>query len=360
MRIIHIVSAISSTNFGIWNAAIFGSIYLKKTYNVDSELWICSRTKSDTLIPEIPFYFFKPNELSINGIRKWILNFPKDDILFVTHGAWLKPSIIGFLAKKAGYKWIYLSHGMLEPWAMKNDWLKKKIYFGLVERPMSKNADVIRAVSRPEENNLRRFYKNKITLVFNGVRLEQQNLAIKPINPIVYLFLARLHFKKGILPLVKAWKKVMDNNSFSKLIIVGPDEGELKKIAPYIDKNIEYLGPLFGEDKKRILEIAHYYLLPSFSEGFPSSVVEAMSFGAIPVISDGCNFPEVFEEKLGYKINPDQSSIENVLNTIQYMSFDYDLSRRNINYVKENLSEETIGDKLFCLFNDLLYCKDKL
>ena len=93
-----------------------------------------------------------------------------------------------------------------------------------------------------------------------------------------------------------------------KLIIVGPDEGELAKILPLISGNIEYKGPLFDSEKSEVLQKAHYYFLPSFSEGFPSSVVEAMSFGAIPVITQGCNFPEVFEQHLGYEISTDQES----------------------------------------------------
>lgn len=354
MRIVQIVSSITSINYGVWQAAIFGSTYLKETYNIDSELWICTSTKKDSIEPYIPYRYFEKREMKGAGLRKWLAQFNKEETIIITHGAWLKPTFIGYKAKQSGFKWVYLSHGMFEPWSMKNGWLKKKIYFALFEKRMCKKADVIRAVSIPEEQNLRKLFKSRIRLIYNGVKFIPYDPLEKLMDKKIFLFLARLHHKKGILPLVKAWSKSMKEYSQSELFIVGPDEGELSKINSLINGNIKYLGPLFGEEKKKMLQMAHYYVLPSFSEGFPSSVVEAMSFGAIPVISDGCNFPEVFDEQLGYKITTEEEVIGKVLRQISSTDYDIDLARRNITYVKLNLSENVIGDNLFSLYKEIL------
>lgn len=354
MRIVHIVSSINSTNFGVWNAAIFGSNYLKEIYNVESELWICTRTKKDSIVPEIPFLYFEDHQMTWKGTRKWLSQYKKSETIFVTHGAWLKPTVIGYRAKVRGFRWIYLSQGMLEPWALKNGWLKKKIYFYLFEKRMCSNADIIRAVSKPEKGNLQRLFNKKISLIYNGVKFRNQTLSDKPSEITIFLFLARLHHKKGIVPLVKAWSKSMKDNLRSRLIIVGPDEGELSIITPLLSGNIEYLGPLFGEAKKKMLEEAHYYVLPSFSEGFPSSVVEAMSFGAIPIISEGCNFPDVFEEHLGYEVTTDEENIAEVLRKVSNLPFDKNLSQRNILYVEQNLTEQIIGNQLHSLYKELI------
>lgn len=352
MVIIHIVSSINSTNFGIWNAAIFASKYLKLRWAVKSELWICSKSINDTISPGIPFNYFKKSQLSIRGINRWLSNFDRSDTIIVSHGAWLKPTFIGYLAKRKGYQWVYLSHGMFEPWALKVGKLKKKIYFLLLEKRMCIKADIIRAVSKPEENNLKTLIRSDITLIRNGVSLPDLVLPEKSADELIFLFLARLHYKKGIVPLVKAWQSVMGGLSNVKLFIVGPDEGELPKIAPYLTGNVSYLGPLFGEEKKNMLLRAHFYLLPSFSEGFPTSVVEAMSYGAIPVISEGCNFPEVFEEGLGFQITPEEESICRVLKELGSVGFSHDLSKRNIKYVEQYLSEPIIGEMLY-----EMYCK---
>lgn len=353
MRIVHVVSSISSINFGVWNAAVFGSMYLKETYGLESELWICTRTKNDTIEPDIPFMYFENFQMKGKGLKEWLLKYRKEDTIFVTHGTWLQPTFIGYSAKKEGFRWVYLSQGMFEPWALKNGWLKKKIYFTLFEKRMSQNADIIRAVSKPEEQNLQKLFNSKIVLIYNGVKFDPHSINEKPSGRIVYLFLGRLHHKKGILPLVKAWNKNMKEINDARLIIVGPDEGELNKIKPFFCDNIEYLGPVFGEEKKKILQEAHYYVLPTFSEGFPSSVVEAMSFGAIPIVSDGCNFPDIFDQKLGYRVTTEEESIGMVLRKVSTKPFDYELSRRNISFVENNLTEKIIGDQLFKLYKEL-------
>ncbi|MEJ0030745.1 MAG: glycosyltransferase [Bacteroidota bacterium] len=87
--------------------------------------------------------------------------------------------------------------------------------------------------------------------------------------------------------MVEAWHAINSQNNSVKLIIAGPDEGELKHIQHLIKGNVEYAGAVYGDGKKKLLNEASYYLLPSYSEGFPTSVLEAMSYGQIPLISSG-------------------------------------------------------------------------
>jgi glycosyltransferase involved in cell wall biosynthesis len=354
MHIIHIVSSLSSTNYGVWHAAISGSNYLQKKYNVHSELWICRRSVNDTIQPDIPYCYVDSVGMQGQELYRRINSYSRRDTIFITHGSWLRPTHIGYKAKKAGYKWIYTSHGMLEPWSLKIGWIKKKIYFNLIEKRMSLCADAIRAVSAPEQKNLIKLYGKEINLVYNGVKIPGLHEAKKNTDKKVFLFLARLHHKKGILPLVKAWNNGLKDNSLCELLIVGPDEGEAAKIKPYLGKNVQYLGPRFGDEKVELLKKAHFYVLPSFSEGFPSSVVEAMSYGCIPLISDGCNFPEVFQENLGYETGTDEVSIEHTLLKVAVKAFDIDLSRKNQVFVDNHLSEEIIGEHLFNLYKKVL------
>ena len=146
----------------------------------------------------------------------------------------------------------------------------------------------------------------------------------------------------------------MKDETKFKLLIAGPDEGELEKIEIHLGNTIEYVGALYGEEKIKLWEIAHYYVLPSFSEGFPTSVVEAMSFGAIPIISKGCNFPQVFELGLGYEVSPDGKTLENVLRILLNKPFDNALSLKNIEYIKNYLTVEIIGEKLFAFYRRII------
>ena len=92
---------------------------------------------------------------------------PQSSIL-VSHGNWGWATKTGYKMKRAGYKWIAVPHGMLEPWSLRQKWLKKKLYFHLSEYPKLKKADAIIAVGRPEFNNLKKYF-DKVYHIPNGI-----------------------------------------------------------------------------------------------------------------------------------------------------------------------------------------------
>lgn len=354
MKIVHIVSSIKRINFGVWNAAIFGSNYLLSEHGVTSELWVCGNLATEQVVPDIQYHFFHKEDLSLWGYKHWLSQYDPKETIIVTHGAWLQPTRLGYRAKWHKYYWIYVPHGMHEQYELVKGRFKKWIYFNMLERPMARKADAIRAVSETEKNNLVRQFNRKIHVVYNGIVLNETDIIEKPSGKLNFLFMARLQRKKGLVFLVKAWSKIMHDITNAQLLIAGPDEGELEKIKPFLKQNIIYLGPQFGDKKLELLRDAHYYVLPSYSEGFPTSVVEAMGYGAIPIISRGCNFPQVFAEGLGYEVKPDETSIIPVLELLRNKPFDKDLSSRNIRYVYENLTDRKIGEDLYRLYCNLL------
>lgn len=95
---------------------------------------------------------------------------------------------------------------------------------------------------------------------------------------IVYGFVGRLKKDKGIIELVKAFRKL--NISTKKLIIIGPDEDNLKKI--FMEKSIIYLG--YKSNPEYYLNMVDIFCLPSYREGFGSVIIEAAAMG-IPSIA---------------------------------------------------------------------------
>ncbi len=355
MKIINIVSSINKINYGVWHAATIGSHYMKTEHKVESELWICYQKNEVEIIPEIPYFFFKKEQKTIKGFNNWLSQFSNSETIIVTHGSWLMPTKLGYWAKKRGFSWVYLPQGMFEVLSTSKLAIKKRLYFHLFEKRWIKNATVVRAVSYPEEKNLIKLIPGiPLALIYNGVNGNSTNTFEKSDSLLNFLFLARLHSKKGIIHLVKAWAEAIDDSDNVLLSIVGPDEGELEKIKPYLRKTSVYLGPKFGSEKSKLLENSHYYILPSYSEGFPTSVLEAMSYGAIPIITKGCNFPDIITHKLGYEIEPDIASIKNVLSNLKNKAFDKKLSLRNIEYVENNFSENKIGENLLNLYTKIL------
>jgi glycosyltransferase involved in cell wall biosynthesis len=349
--VVHVVDNLDRINTGIWKAAILGSGYLQQV-GIKSYLLVCRNQEADdpTFKDVEVVYLSSPVQnfkdfLTVHEIS------PLNSII-ATHGCWRQPTQLGFAAKKIGFKWIYVPQGMLEPWSLQQKRIKKFLYFRMLEKRWADGADVIRAVSGNEYGNLKKVFENNVVKIENGVAIPEYTQ--KETNQEIYLFMARLHHKKGIVPLVKAWSSLMASAQNKRLVIAGPDEGELGKVQNLITSNIEYIGPQYGAIKFEWLRKAHYYVLPSFSEGFPSSVIEAMSYGAIPVISRGCNFEAVFELNLGHQIEPDEANIREVLQRLTALPFDEGLSRRNYNYVKSHNAEEVIGHQLYELYATLL------
>ena len=250
---------------------------------------------------------------------------------------------------------------MLEPWSMQQKRFKKWLYFSLLERRLLAKADVIRAVGTPEFNNLQKMLSAKVELIPNGIPSLDQPFSEKPASPRHFLFMARLHHKKGLLPMVRAWlNSSLANNSLYQLTIAGPDDGELTALKGLLTSsgvtNIQYVGAVYGAEKEVLLQRSHFYLLPSFSEGFPTSLLEAMQYGLIPLMTSGCNFPEALEAELAIAITPEEASILKGLNQAAELS-SADLNnwgQKAAAFVNQHYNLSHIAELQYKLYKSLL------
>jgi glycosyltransferase involved in cell wall biosynthesis len=286
--------------------------------------------------------------------------------IFVTHGAWSFCSRWGYWLKKLGYKWMAIPQGMLEPWSLRQKWLRKRVYRACCEDRFLRSADFIRAVSTPELANLTRLFgkqNSRIRLIPNGVEVPPPPVDLKLLDSSekVFLFLGRLHKKKAVAELVQAFcllpESIVGN---SRLLIVGPDQGEQAKIEHFIAKsgknNIELVGPAFGGEKERYLRLSHFFILPSHSEGFPTSVIEAMAFGCVPLLSPGCNFPEATANDLAISVLPNVDAIRKGLGVAFGMSeSEIQTTRQSgFRFIADNYSTDAIAKLQYQAFESLL------
>jgi len=76
--------------------------------------------------------------------------------------------------------------------------------------------------------------------------------------------------------------------------IIGPVTAkDLRRVVAKIPRNIEFTGPLYGDDLRAILARTRVYLQPSRHESFGCAVAEAMLTGCIPVVARSTAQPEV-------------------------------------------------------------------
>ena len=126
----------------------------------------------------------------------------------------------------------------------------------------------------------KRFKPNLI--IRHQIRL---NLSI-PDSDIVYLFLGRLNKDKGIQDLAHAFSALVGNMPHVHLLVVGPDEGDMDRVLHLILVNCHAQFHRIGFTNKPedYMACADIFCLPSYREGFGSTLIEAASVG-IPAVA---------------------------------------------------------------------------
>lgn len=211
------------------------------------------------------------------------------------HGLWeVTHRRLRALCREVGTPFLVSPHGMLEPWALRHRGWKKWPYFHLLERPSLSSAAGLLATSPLEARSLARWFASaQIHTLPLGVEstpgpnhaAARRQLGWNDHTPVV-LFLSRLHEKKGLHLLVRAWKSI-PNRPNARLVIVGEgasDYVEPLKLESAPDPSIEWVGPRWGADKWPYLQGADLYCLPSYSENFGLAVLEALLVGT-PVLT---------------------------------------------------------------------------
>jgi glycosyltransferase involved in cell wall biosynthesis len=107
-------------------------------------------------------------------------------------------------------------------------------------------------------------------------------------DALVVTFVGRLIYAKGAQDLISAFPRIKDTASNVKLLIVGggPYRAELEKLARRTDcsSSILFLGQKKQAELIEILSATDIFVNPSYSEGLPTSVMEAASIG-LPIIA---------------------------------------------------------------------------
>ena len=307
------------------------------------------------------------------------------------HALWMYNSIlIHHWSQRTGSPYLVTPNGMLEPWALRNSGWKKKIASLLYERRMLSNAACIQANTEKEAADIRAFgLKNLICIIPNGIDLpvipkaerlpgegagqmlhgprksemlkeDKQAGATPHPDPLpgrsgegilcapwagmikpgrkVLLFLSRIHPKKGLVNLLRAWAALEKSGVRSQrsewiLAIAGWDQGghevELKRLCadlqiPFADlreqklqpsafslqPSVLFLGPQFADDKAGCYQNCDAFVLPSFSEGLPMAVLEAWAYGKPVLMTPECNLPEGFTTNAAIRIGTSTEGIE--------------------------------------------------
>ena len=113
------------------------------------------------------------------------------------------------------------------------------------------------------------------------------------------LFLGWIYDFKGVYDLLQAWVLFRQRCPGWRLVVGG--KGEVDKFLAEADrlgvrKDLDFLGWVSGDEKERELRRADIFVLPSYQEGMPVSVLEAMAFGAAVIATPVGGVPDMMEQ----------------------------------------------------------------
>jgi poly(glycerol-phosphate) alpha-glucosyltransferase len=359
-------------------------------------------------VPVQAFPIVGPRQFGFSPrFRRALEGFSPD--LLHTHGLWLYPSIASnHYRRRRHVPRVVSAHGMLDPWAIRNSRWKKVIANFLYEGAHLREAACLRALCESEANSIRQFgLKNPIAIIPNGIDLPDlkdaeilKNETVKSgeqkvdgrnapwrgyVEPgqKVLLFLSRIHPKKGLVNLIKAWVEFQNtedrgHKSEWVLAIAGWDqdghEAELKRLCaglriPFTDvrdqtpssipnapASVIFLGPQFKEAKAACYAHCDGFILPSFSEGVPMVVLEAWAYCKPVLMTPECNLPAGFARGAAIRIEPSAESILQGLREFVQASSDQrrTLGENGLRLTREQFAWPVLGREMADLYQWLL------
>jgi len=180
--------------------------------------------------------------------------------------------------------------------------------------------------------------------------LEEKSLSKKSKNKIQILFLARMEKEKGIFELIDSFQLLSQKIPNIELILAGKGTA-YDAVVEYVgsSKSITFVGHIEGEAKAEIFRQSDIYCLPSYSEGLPVSVLEAMAFG-LPIITTSVGGLKYFfkEGEMGYFCIPqERESLKNALESlILNPNIMLKMAQFNFEYAQNYLMSDTISKRL--------------
>lgn len=128
-----------------------------------------------------------------------------------------------------------------------------------------------------------------------------------------FVFVGRIVGDKGINELVDAFVKLYGKHKNTKLVLVGNYEHNLDPVGDItrqlIDTNdaIEACGPKYGDDLLQMYVDADCFVMPSYREGFPNTVLEAGAMGLPSIVTDINGSREIVENEKNGLIVPSKN-----------------------------------------------------
>ena len=171
-------------------------------------------------------------------------------------------------------------------------------------------------------------------------------------TPLTLGYLGRIAKTKGMDYLLQACSILKERHIPFCLKIAGAEEVEglyLPQFSKILGNQFVYSGIVSGESKNAFLQSLDVLVMPTFFEGLPMSLLECMSYGAVPVITPVGSIPTVVtNDQNGLFIK--EKDAESIVDAITYLHTNRDklklMSAAARNYIFEHFDSDSYIDKL--------------
>jgi glycosyltransferase involved in cell wall biosynthesis len=212
-------------------------------------------------------------------------------------------NIIAAALKKAGIRFIITTHGT---YSTRHAYTGKRLLAKwMFELDYLNQATEIHVVNREEGTGLQKYgYIGSSFVAHNGIDLEEipcqrrkDFFADKPYHDKVRLiWVGVLREDKNLSSLIQAVAMLPDGlREQFVCVLVGPDyRGNAERYMMLARElgcanNFDYIGPLYDREKYDAIESADIYVMPSFTEGFSMSLLDAMACAKPSLLTSGCS-----------------------------------------------------------------------
>jgi glycosyltransferase involved in cell wall biosynthesis len=269
-------------------------------------------------------------------IVPWLRAEAKRFDVVVIHGMWQYHGLAVHraLGRAGDPPYFIFSHGMLDPW-FKREYplkhIKKLFYWWPIERRVLRDATAVLFTCEEERVLARQSFagyrcREQVvafgTVGVDGDAAEQREAFYAHVPEMrekpFWLFLGRIHVKKGMDLLIDAYAELAKSaektgRALPTLVIAGPcaDAEYLKQLqerarARCPADSVLWPGMIRGDTKWGALRAAEVFVLPSHQENFGIAVAEALSCGTPVLISDKVNiWREIKADAAGLVENDD-------------------------------------------------------
>ena len=245
----------------------------------------------------------------------------------VIHGLWQYHCFGTYQSVRGRASYVVFPHGMLDPYfkrAFPLKHLRKQAYWLAREHRVLRDARAVCFTTTIERDCAAGTFWphrwNPVVVSFGtsapqGDPEIQRQLFLSRFPQLdgrrFFLFLSRIHIKKGCDLAIQAFARIAPAHPDLDLVIAGPDESGLRPSLDALAQKlgiaarVHWTGMLEGDAKWGAFYAAEAFVLPSHQENFGVAVVEALACRLPVLISDKVNiWPEIVADKAGI-VNPD-------------------------------------------------------